>query len=99
MNLAELAEEIRSGAEPSLEIHALTPSMYVVFRAEGSGRTPLRQGDQTQAFSSRFAAMQALRDAGARRASFVHLSAYDEMVNAPGGGTNELREPVDLTVI
>lgn len=99
MNLTELAEDIRRGAVPSLEIHALTPSMYVVFRVDESGRTPLLQGGQTQAFSSRFAAMQALRQAGAERASFVHRSAYDEMVNAPGGGANELREPVDLTVI
>jgi hypothetical protein len=100
MTIDELTDRIAAGNPPELEVHSLAPSMYVVFCLAGDQRSPLTDAAGTRRFTSRYAALQELQAVGVDRIDFVHRSAYDEMVNAPGSGTgNEFREPVDLSSI
>ena len=84
MTLSELRRLIGSGAAPELELHAVDPAMYLVFRRAGETLIPLcrRPGD-TLKFTSRFAALKALAGTGAPEVLFRHVSAYGEMIGMP----------------
>ncbi|MAT84702.1 MAG: hypothetical protein CMD39_10490 [Gammaproteobacteria bacterium] len=97
MTLDDLRQLCASGAAPAVEIHALTPMMYVLFHVQDGQRTPLRDGQGSLRFTSRYAAQAALKEAGLHQATFIHASAYDEMVGlGPAAASNEFRETVIL---
>lgn len=99
MTLEELSTLLTSGAHVNLEVHALDPMLYVAYLREGEKRTPLREaGGDVLHFRSRYAAQRALRDAGAAAATFIHRSAYGEMIGMDTAGQEtELREIMVLT--
>jgi hypothetical protein len=98
MTLAELTALTASGQRPAMEVHGLTPTVYVVYHAESDRLTPLSDGQQPMKFPSRAAAQRALRRAGLERATFVHRSAYGEMIGLDGSGElTELRETIHLS--
>ena len=92
-------EDIRK--EPhglNLEVHAVDPMIYMVFEAREQRLIPLvnKQG-QSVSFPSRFAALSALKDAGVQTVSFVHRSAYGDMVGLDGSAADtELRQQLKL---
>lgn len=97
MTLEELSRLCERGAGPSVELHALTPMMYVAYHVHGERRTPLADQRGTLQFTSRYAAQSALAGTGLRQATFVHESAYDEMVGQPPAvESNALREAIVL---
>ena len=97
MTLEELSRQVERGADPSVEIHALTPMLYVAYHVDGERRTPVADQRGTLQFTSRYAAQSALAGTGLRQATFVHESAYDEMVGQPPAAeSNALREDVVL---
>ncbi|MEZ5559366.1 MAG: DUF6482 family protein [Pseudomonadales bacterium] len=98
MMLRDLQALTDRGAHPTVEVHAISPMSYLLFVVDHDRRTPVvDHRGATLRFRSRYAAQQALRGAGIRVATFVHRSAYGEMVGmtAPGEQT-ELRETIDL---
>ena len=94
MTLDELSTLLTAGAHVDLEVHGLDPMLYVAYRMDGGKRTPLRGADgAVLQFRSRYAAQRALRDAGATAATFIHRSAYGEMIGmASVDQDTELRE-------
>lgn len=95
MRLDDLAA---AGDELALEVHAVDPVIYLIYRVAGEQLIPLvdEQG-ATLRFPSRHAAVQALREAGVREVDFVHTSAYGEMVGLDyAEGPNELRQHIKL---
>lgn len=97
MTLEELTQLCARGTDPSVEIHALTPMMYVAYHVDGERRTPVAGQRGTLQFTSRYAAQSALAGTGLRQATFVHESAYDEMVGQPPAAqSNALREDIVL---
>ncbi|MEM7078317.1 MAG: DUF6482 family protein [Pseudomonadota bacterium] len=99
MNLNRIAKLIAAGEIPLLELHAVDPMIYVVFCKEGEQLRPLHDtaGDVLK-FRSRFAALQALREAGVAGVQFVHNSPYDEMIGLPSarGPGAAMREFIEL---
>lgn len=80
-----------------IEVHALAPSLYVVFRVAGEHREPLADSAGSGRFPSRAAALDHLRDAGVDEVDVVHFSAYGEMVGVAGSARDtEFRETVRL---
>ena len=99
MTIDDLQRLCASADAPALEIHGLDPMLYVVYRVDGPSPEALldRRGN-TQRFRSRYAAQRALAECGARRAVFVHRSAYGEMVGLQDvGAETELRETLYLS--
>ncbi|MEQ8858643.1 MAG: DUF6482 family protein [Pseudomonadales bacterium] len=97
MTLAELTELCTSGIPVNVEIHALTPMLYVIYRVEGEHRTPLRGARDSLKFPSRSAAQDALRRTGLAEATFIHNSAYGEMIGIDGAANpTEFRERISL---
>lgn len=97
MTLTEISRLCAKGRQPDIEVHALTPMLYVAYHLDGDRRAPVTVGTATLQFTSRFAAQSALADAGLEQATFVHESAYDEMVGQPpAAGSNALRERLVL---
>ncbi len=81
-----------------LEVHAVDPMIYLVFASSGDKLLPVtgKRGKRLS-FPSRFAALHALREAGVASVTFVHRSAYGEMIGlADQGETNELRQVISL---
>ena len=85
-------------AEAQLEVHAVDPMIYLVFAVCGDMLLPvIGKGRKRLSFPSRFAALHRLREAGVTTVTFVHRSAYGEMVGlADEGETNELRQIISL---
>lgn len=97
MTLTELTDLCTSGIPVEVEIHALTPMMYVVYRVDGDQRSPLRDDREALSFPSRAAAVDALRQTGLDEATFLHNSAYGEMIGLEGSGAStEFRETISL---
>jgi len=97
MTLDELSRLCEQGTDPSVEIRALTPMMYVAYHVDGERRTPLADQRGTLHFTSRYAAQSALAGTGLQRATFIHESVYDEMVGQPAAAeSNALREDIVL---
>jgi len=101
MTLDELFSLVTSGVHVTMEIHALEAVAYVAYRLDGERRDPICGPDgQTLQFPSRYAAQVALRDAGVTEATFVHRSAYGEMIGMDTAGQDtELRETLRLSQV
>jgi hypothetical protein len=98
MTLTELGALIEAGVEPVLEIHGLDPMLYVVYRIVDGRPQALCDARGTMQFRSRYAAQRALAECGATTATFIHRSAYGEMVGLDTeDSANELRETVFLS--
>jgi len=99
MTLEELRSLIAAGDQVELEVHGLDPMLYVVYRVEQGRLAVLCDArGATLKYRSRYAAQRALADCGASRATFVHRSAYGEMVGLDTvGAATELREPLLLS--
>ncbi|XOV83987.1 MAG: DUF6482 family protein [bacterium] len=81
-----------------LEIHAVDPMIYLVFATCADLLIPVvdQQGERMR-FPSRGATLQRLREAGVSEVTFVHRSAYGEMVGlAEDGQMNEMRQIIRL---
>ena len=98
MTLKQLNALVASGASPQVEVHAIDPMVYLVFRVTGERREPVDSpGGAGRPFRSRYAATQALAEAGIERITFIHRSAYGEMIGMEGSSEHsELRETVVL---
>ena len=94
--MAATLENLAAGEH--IEVHAVDPMIYVVFRRMGEQLEPVvDEKGTTLAFRSRYAALTALREAGVDELDFVHRSAYGEMVGIDDqSGSNEFRERVKL---
>jgi hypothetical protein len=99
MTPEELSNLIASGVHVTMEVHALESTVYVAYRLDGERRVPIATpSGRTVQFPSRYAAQVALRDAGVSEATFIHRSAYGEMIGMDSEGQNtELRETVSFT--
>jgi hypothetical protein len=84
-----------------MEVHGLEAMVYVAYSLNGERRMPICGADgQSVQFRSRYAAQVALRDAGVTEATFVHRSAYGEMIGMDTAGQDtELRETIRLTPV
>ncbi|MGE0623911.1 MAG: DUF6482 family protein [Pseudomonadales bacterium] len=98
MTLDDIRKSVRSGAPVALEVHALSASVYQLFRRIGNRVDPIMGSlGGSVVFRSRYAALQTLADLGVERVDCVHRSAYDEMIGAEGvAADNELRESVPI---
>ena len=98
MTLDDLQREITAGTPVELEVHAVDPMIYVAYLVDGPARTPISDtSGKSIPFRSRYAVSNALREAGAREATFIHRSAYGEMVGMDTEtAPTELRETVTL---
>ncbi len=97
MTLTELSDLCTAGVPVAVEIHALAPMMYVAYRVESEHRTPIRDAGDTLRFPSRAAALDALRQTGLAEATFIHNSAYGEMVGLDASAdSTEFRETIPL---
>jgi hypothetical protein len=98
MTLIELGRDVLAGFVPKVEVHGIGPMLYLMYVVVGNDRRPLQdERGGTLQYPSRSAAQRALADCGLRRATFVHTSAYGEMIGMAGGGRDtELRETLIL---
>lgn len=91
MDLEALSALLSNGFEPQVEVHAVDPSIYLIYCRIGKQLEPLQTADGNfLKYPSRSAATQQLRKAGLRRADFVHRSAYEEMI-----GSEQNTEPTE----
>ena len=97
MDLQALSQMLSRGSQPQVEVHAVDPSIYLIFCCQDDERAPLKaaNGDNL-IFRSRNRAFDALRDIGVKQADFVHKSAFDEMVGVGDGIPTEHRETIIL---
>lgn len=93
-----LARQIRGGLVASFELHSSDPMVYVAYCCfEGRRLSITDAGRFGSRFPSRYAAYAALREVGVDEVTFIHRSAYGEMIGLEGcGQSNEYREVVDL---
>ena len=101
MTLDELTSLMTSGVHVTMEVHALEAVIYVAYRLDGERREPICGPDgQSVQFPSRYAAQLALGDAGVTEATFVHRSAYGEMIGMDTADQDtELRETIRLSQV
>lgn len=99
MDLDALATLLSNGFEPQVEVHAIDPSIYLIYCRIGEQLKPLLSADGNfLKYPSRSAATQQLRKAGLRRVDFVHRSAYEEMIGFEHSAQpTEHRETLKLT--
>jgi hypothetical protein len=97
MVLNELKDLVAQNTAPTLEVHGVDPSIYLIYRCTANTRAPIKDGrGNNLTFRSRSKAFDALRDIGVKRADFIHKSAFDEMVGVGDGTPTEHRETVNL---
>ena len=100
MTFDQLRTLVSSGSEdvPVAEVHAIDPMIYLIYLIVADERQPLEDGrGRAVRFRSRYAAQTLLQDAGLRQATFIHRSAYDEMIGIAGNSQpSELRETVSF---
>ena len=97
MTLTELQALIRANNCPSLEVHGVDASIYLVFVRDREHLRPLTERGANLSFRSRYAALKAMADVGISQVDFVHRSAYGEMIGVENShGDTELRQTVDL---
>jgi hypothetical protein len=94
LNLSRLAGLSRRPGT-TVEVHALTPMMYAVFLNIDEQRIPVGDRQGTLRFPSRHAAQRALQLAGITEATFIHRSAYGEMIGVAGdAAATDFRETI-----
>lgn len=98
MTFDEIRRSLRDGDPVSLEVHALSASVYQLFRRTTDGVVPVTGSRGRSAlYRSRYAALQALADLGLDRVDCVHRSAYGEMIGMGAShAETELRESVPI---
>ena len=81
MDVRKLSALLSDGSAPAVEVHAIDPSIYLVYCRIDEQLTPLldARGHRLK-YRSRSAAMQYLRKTGVRTVDFVHRSAFEEMI-------------------
>lgn len=85
-------------ANSDIEVHGVDPMIYLIFAVLDSKLVPVagKEGKRL-CFPSRYAALHTLREAGITAVTFVHRSAYGEMVGLDDAGqTNEMRQIIPL---
>jgi hypothetical protein len=94
MTLNELGRCTAGGSSPEVEVHGISPMLYLIYLIVDGSRRPLQdERGRTLRFPSRAAAQRALSECGLQRATFVHTSPYGEMIGMTGSGQDtELRE-------
>ena len=99
MDLDALSSLVGNGFEPQVEVHAIDPSIYLIYCRISEQLKPLLKADGNfLKYPSRGAAIQQLRKAGLRRVDFVHRSAYEEMIGFEHSAQpTEHRETLNLT--
>jgi hypothetical protein len=99
MDLDALSALVSSGFEPKIEVHAIDPSIYLIYCRIGEQLKPLLKADGNfLKYPSRSKAIQQLRKTGLRRVDFVHRSAYEEMIGFEHSTQpTEHRETLNLT--
>ena len=97
MTLQEIETLMRSGGDVQLEVHGVDAAIYLVFQRFGERLTPVSDAGKRLRYTSRYAALKAMADAGVPAVDFVHRSAYGEMIGAETPhDANEMRQTVDL---
>ena len=93
-----LARELRAGLQARFEVHSSDPMVYVAFCCSVDQRRVIcAAGRFKRHFPSRYAAYKALQEIGVSEVTFVHRSAFGEMIGMEGqSGSNEYRETIDL---
>lgn len=96
-----LSRELRAGLDARFEVHSSDPMVYVAFCCQGDHRRAIcGSGRFKRQFPSRYAAYKALYEIGVQELTFVHRSAYGEMIGLEGqGSSNEYRETIRLAEI
>ena len=98
MTLKQLSHQLAKGNHPGIEVHAIDPSIYLLFISDAMSLRPVvDEKGQTLRYRSRASALSELRTAGAHHADFVHRTAYNEMVGTASQGPSELRQRIHLT--
>lgn len=98
MTLRELERLTAGGGSAEIEVHGVDPMIYLIFQRFGERLTPViaRSGSTAQ-FTSRHAALKALAAIGLDEVTFVHRSAYGEMIGTDGGAdSTELLQRVRI---
>ncbi len=99
MKLSAINPLVRAGQPPQLEVHAIDPMIYLVFRRSGDDLVPVTdERGKTLRFPSRHRALCTLAETGLAQTEFVHRSAYTEMIGIAQDNwpAYELRETVKL---
>lgn len=98
MTLDDLKADLKSGRAAAIEVHGLDPMIYVIYRNTDEGPQIFRDAKGAPLhFRSRYAALQVLARCGLESVSFVHRSAYGEMIGSEGSSSDtEFREQVHL---
>lgn len=96
-----LARELKSGLQATFELHSSDPMVYVAFCCEQHRRRAIcNSGPFKRQFPSRYAAYRALQEIGVSEVTFVHRSAYGEMIGLEGSDvSNEYRETIRLDAL
>ena len=99
MDLQALSQMLSSGFQPQVEVHAVDPSIYLIYCKIGEQLKPLlRRDGSILKYRSRSAATRDLREAGLKTVEFVHRSAFEEMIGvAESAQPTEHRERIKLT--
>jgi len=99
MRFDQIRRALRNGEPVSLEVHALSASVYQLFLRTGDAILPMKRADgRAVVYKSRYAALQVLADLGLDRVDCVHRSAYGEMIGMAGSlAETELRESVPIS--
>ena len=99
MDLQAISQMLSRGLQPSVEVHAVDPSIYLIYCKIGEQLKPLlRRDGSILKYRSRSAATRDLREAGLKNVEFVHRSAFEEMIGvAENGQPTVHRERIKLT--
>ena len=99
MDLQAISQMLSRGLQPSVEVHAVDPSIYLIYCKIGEQLKPLlRRDGSILKYCSRSAATRDLREAGLKNVEFVHRSAFEEMIGvAENAQPTEHRERIKLT--
>ena len=99
MTLKQLERLVAGKGIAEIEVHAVDPVIYLVFHRFGERLTPVQSRRGTTArYTSRYAALKALAALGLDEVTFVHRSAYGEMIGAEGDASaTELRQRVRIS--
>ena len=99
MDLQAISQMLSRGLQPRVEVHAVDPSIYLIYCKIGEQLKPLlRRDGSILKYRSRSAATRDLREAGLKNVEFVHRSAFEEMIGvAENAQPTEHRERIKLT--
>ena len=92
-----LAQHLEKAPHTIIEVHAVDPMIYVAYVATEKCLTPIVDRKGNARFPSQSAVQRALREAGVSTITFVHKSAYNEMVGLDNNQSDtEMRQIIRL---